>query len=175
MKLTCDRTIERMRFLVNLRAYDPVVIGTPPLGIAIDSSDIDIACCADDLIEFKHVVAAQYGNCSNFQMFDTTVQAYETVIVQFRALDWDIELFCQPIPTSRQWGVRHFQIEKRLLALSPGLAQLILALKQAGMKTEPAFAQLLGLSGDPYSALLELEQNSDDELLLLLENGSTMD
>lgn len=86
------------------------------------------------------------------------------MIVQFRAHDWDIELFCQSIPTNEQWGVRHFQVEQRLLKFNPKLRSVVQQLKRDGLKTEPAFAAALGLPGDPYESLLELEALSDDEL-----------
>lgn len=89
------------------------------------------------------------------------------VIVQFNAYGWDFEIFCQPIPTNSQWGVRHFRIEQRLLALSPDLRPAVSALKRSGMKTEPAFAETLGLPGDPYVAILGLEQTDETELLAI--------
>ncbi len=38
--------------------------------------------------------------------------------------------------------------------------QEIIKLKASGLKTEPAFAKLLGIEGDPYEELLKLNQNS---------------
>jgi len=89
------------------------------------------------------------------------------VRVAFVSQGWEIELFCQAIPIQEQWGVRHFLIEKRLLELLPMLKSKVIELKQSGQKTEPAFAALLQLQGDPYAAMLELEKLSDDELVSL--------
>lgn len=83
-------------------------------------------------------------------------------------MEWEIEIFCQHVATEYQRGVRHFRIEKRLLALRPQLRERIVDLKQGGRKTEPAFAQSLGLTGDPYEALLHLEGLPDEQLEKLL-------
>ena len=37
------------------------------------------------------------------------------------------------------------------------LRAAVMARRYAGAKTEPAFAQVLGLTGDPYAMLLTLE------------------
>ena len=44
------------------------------------------------------------------------------------------------------------------------LREEIRALKRQGVKTEPAVAQLLGLPGDPYQAVLDLASLSDPEV-----------
>jgi hypothetical protein len=57
------------------------------------------------------------------------------------------------------------EAERRLLQLGGSAArEQVLALKQAGLKTEPAFAAWLRLSGDPYEALLALARLNDEEL-----------
>ena len=42
----------------------------------------------------------------------------------------------------------------------------------AGLKTELAFARLLGLDGDPHQALLALENHTDDQLRTLFREKS---
>ena len=45
-------------------------------------------------------------------------------------------------------------IEGRLLDLAgESFRHNVIELEQSGLKTEPAFARLLGLNGDPYEAL----------------------
>lgn len=152
-----------------LREFDPVLIGTPPLDIAIEESDIDIACSSMDLDHFEAVATREFGQFDDFQCLHRTFQETSSTIIQFFALGWEIEIFCQPIPTHLQWGVRHFEIEKRLLKLQPKLRAAVIRLKENGLKTEPAFAAVLGLEGDPYSSILELETMCDEELISLTD------
>jgi ribosomal protein S18 acetylase RimI-like enzyme len=60
-------------------------------------------------------------------------------------------------------------IEGRLLVIGgAALRERVRELKRAGVKTEPAFAQVLGLAGDPYAALLALEDWSTPRLRSLV-------
>lgn len=150
-----------------LAQFEPTVIGTPPLGIEIESSDIDIACTADDLEHFKSDVSAMFQSELGFSVTNIEGLPDAAVRVAFMSQDWEVELFCQALPIHEQWGVRHFLIEQRLLEVIPALKPKVIELKRSGQKTEPAFATLLKLDGDPYAAMLTLEEFSDEELLAL--------
>ena len=53
-------------------------------------------------------------------------------------------------------------IEHEILELKgPPFKAVILELKRAGLKTEPAFAKALGLTGNPYEELLKVPPNSN--------------
>lgn len=62
----------------------------------------------------------------------------------------------------QQGAFRHLVAEFALLQrYGDDLRKRIRALKVGGMKTEPAFAHALGLDGDPYVALLDLDLDPD--------------
>jgi Domain of unknown function (DUF4269) len=44
----------------------------------------------------------------------------------------------------------------------------VLAVRRQGIKTEPAFATVLGLSGDPYIAMVDLDERGDHSLISML-------
>lgn len=138
-----------------LAAFDPHVAGTFPLGIAVAGSDIDVLCHAPDPGAFAAVVWREFAACPGFSMHQW-VAGGRAVVACFEWGDVPFELFGSALPVRDQVGWRHFAIERDLLtARGPDFRAAIMAARRAGLKTEPAFARVLGLSGDPYAALLE--------------------
>ena len=83
------------------------------------------------------------------------ISSQPTVLVRFQLEEFKVEIFGQNIPSKEQYAFRHMLIEHQIL-LQKGetFRQEIVKLKKKGLKTEPAFANILGLTGDPYKALL---------------------
>jgi Domain of unknown function (DUF4269) len=151
-------TLTSHRVMEVLQAYDPILVGTVPICIDLEHSDLDVICCFGDRQTFSEAVTAGFQHAAGFSIRTHMHQGTWSVIANFRLDDFDIEIFGQAIPTRRQLGYRHMLVEHRLL-LQHGepFRQNILALKRQGLKTEPAFAVALGLESDPYVALLQYE------------------
>ena len=47
-------------------------------------------------------------------------------------------------------------VEHHLLKEVSKLREKVIHLKQQGIKTEPAFCEVLGIKGDPYERLIEM-------------------
>lgn len=138
-----------------LSEFAPVLIGTVPIDIAIASSDLDIACYWTDPNEFIKAVRV-FGKYEDFSIEEKTISRIKTIIACFKADGFEIEIFGQNVPVAQQNGYRHMIIEHLVLQQKEeDFRQQIISLKEQGYKTEPAFAQLLGLEGDPYEALLD--------------------
>ncbi|GHE23052.1 DUF4269 domain-containing protein [Sphingobacterium griseoflavum] len=138
-----------------LEAYDPLLVGTVPIDIAIATSDLDIVCCASDLDEFCRFAQETFSWRESFQLLKSTFNQVPTVLVHFTLSTFEVELFVQHVPSKLQHGYRHMIKEYEILASrGPDFRKQVLALKRAGLKTEPAFAKLLGLEGDPYERIL---------------------
>ncbi|WP_245946882.1 DUF4269 domain-containing protein [Paenibacillus cellulosilyticus] len=148
-----------------LHEYDPILVGTVPIFIEIPSSDLDIICNVQHFTAFERVVKEHFEHYSGFTITRRIVDGIERVKANFTIEGWPIELFGQNKPTQEQNGFVHMIIEDRLLNLfGEPLRQAVIARKLEGMKTEPAFASLLQLEGDPYAALLKLADWTDEEL-----------
>lgn len=162
--------LERTGVLAKLAAFDPHVVGTPPLGLDLPTSDIDVVCFAPDLDAFASAIWSAFGRQAAFRMWQR-IKLDRPIVASFAAAGWTIELFGQASPISEQYGWRHFLVEQRLLALGGEIfPAAVMARRNNGMKTEPAFAAVLGLDGDPYQALLGLAHCSDVELTALLKD-----
>ncbi|KAF9659373.1 DUF4269 domain-containing protein [Tenacibaculum mesophilum] len=139
-----------------LKHFNPILVGTIPINIDVDSSDLDIICQSDNHEEFVKVVSENYGEFSRFEI--KTIPSYKnlkTTIITFDYKAFPIEIFVQNKQPEKQDSYLHMLIEYQVL-LKEGkeFRSKIIALKQQGFKTEPAFAQLLGLEGNPYEVLL---------------------
>ncbi|WP_226634845.1 DUF4269 domain-containing protein [Novosphingobium profundi] len=147
-----------------LAAYDARVVGTFPLGLDVAGSDVDIVCHAPDGHAFAQELWARFAGCEDFTLRQWT-QGERAVIAQFSICDLPLEVFGAPVPVAMQAGWHHFEVERRLLALGGSTFQAaVKALRHTGIKTEPAFAQVLGLAGDPYAQLFDLALARDAQL-----------
>lgn len=138
-----------------LQPYTPVLAGTIPVDIAIPTSDLDILCCFTSADAFYNYIEQNFGKQQNFKISIAYINDEQSVIANFDTENFSYEIFGQAVPVTSQNGYRHMITEYRIL-LEKGepFRKDIIALKQSGYKTEPAFAKLLGLSGDPYKKLL---------------------
>ena len=163
------RTLKELRLAEELADGSPRLVGTIPLGIDVEGSDLDVICEAADLTAWLARVKELYGERENFR---ASPDGFGMATASFRHRGWEIELFAQNRPTEEQNGYRHMAVEARLLRLMPLWArERIVGWKAAGIKTEPAFARLLAIPGDPYAALLELERQTDEALARLLADA----
>ena len=163
------RTLQRHAILPLLHAYKPILVGTFPLDIAIASSDLDIICEVHNFLAFSQLAAQHFEHCPGYAARHVQLGSLASLVISFQLDGMEVEVFGQPLATEQQNGYRHMVVEARLLAIGgPVFKENIIHLKTQGLKTEPAFAALLSLSGDAYQALLRLELATDAELASLL-------
>lgn len=151
--------LKQNKILTALTKFDPILVGTIPINIDIDDSDLDIICCWQNKKDFSSTVSDLFSSEAGFILKESVINDAESIISNFKLQNFRIEIFGQNIPTRQQFGYRHMIIEHKLLvAKGENFRQQVIALKKQGYKTEPAFAQLLGLKGNPYEELLRYEQ-----------------
>lgn len=164
------QTIQSLKIIETLNAFDPILVGTIPLKIDILKSDLDIICEVHDFPSFNTLLQESYGNHADFHQVNYHINDIPTSVTNFYFGEFEFEIFGQPIPTKLQNAYRHMVIEKRLLSIGGAKSyRTIRDLKTNGYKTEPAFVAYFRIEcEDPYLKLLEMEGMSDEEIKKIL-------
>ncbi|WP_106792510.1 DUF4269 domain-containing protein [Aquimarina sp. Aq78] len=140
-----------------LRVYTPILTGTIPIDIDVPQSDLDIICECEDHTRFSKLIIKSFEKENGFVISTRIFDEIKRTICQFRSSGFDIEIFGQNIPVEKQDAYRHMIVEYKILKeKGVEFRSKIKELKSNGIKTEQAFAQLLGLKGDPYKELLNI-------------------
>jgi hypothetical protein len=163
--------VRASRVLDVLAGFDPHVAGTLPLGIHLPTSDIDILCHCLVPDVLADTLWTAYRDADGFSIRQWTGDG-RAIVAGFHMYGWPFEIFGQAIVVTEQVGWRHFMVERRLLALGgPALKSAILRARHLGEKTEPAFAGVLGLTGEPYQALLDLETFAEEAVVAVMRRA----
>jgi len=150
MVLTSEGIMQR------LEKFSPVLSGTIPININIEGSDLDVLCCFENAEEFAAVLNNAFQQHKQYILRKKEIDGIPAIIANFLIERFEIEIFGQSLPVKEQNGYRHMITEHNILKeKGETFRKEIIRLKQSGLKTEPAFALLLGLEGDPYKALLD--------------------
>jgi len=142
-----------------LKPYSPVLAGTIPIGIDIESSDLDIICEVDlrfeedflDDIMFSRLIPAD----AEVKVENITIEGEKSIVLNFMLEEFPIEIFGQNKPVLAQNAYQHMMAEYRILKeKGDDFKYKIIELKKQGIKTEPAFGLLMDLK-NPYKELLK--------------------
>jgi hypothetical protein len=153
--------IERCQIFEHLEPFDPAHVSTIGNDIAVSTSDIDIICCVHDFDRFEGIVRAAFGELPEFVVRRAVKRGVHAVICSFNE-ELPVEIYAEPVAVEQQYAYRHYMVACRVIALGGlPLRRRIQELKAQGVKTEPALARILGLDGDPYEAVLVVEDMSD--------------
>jgi hypothetical protein len=149
------QTLVSHQIMEKLEAYNPILTGTIPINIDIESSDLDIICHWEDKGTFIETLTKLFATEKDFHLRECLIENQKTIVCNFKIDTFEIEVFGQNIPSEHQNAYRHMLIEYQILQSEGEDFRLkIIELKKNGYKTEPAFAKLLDLEGNPYHALL---------------------
>ncbi|WP_337072740.1 DUF4269 domain-containing protein [Aeromonas veronii] len=153
---------------------DLALVSTLAIGLDRPGSDLDILCQHPDPAEFAATLEAQGWQVSakdeNVWLLERTFPCLEQHSADSGCdnciASWPLELYVTPAPIEMQNGWRHLTLMAALLEhFGDNFYHEVLRLRlEEGLKGEAAMCRLLGLAGDPYAALLTLEERNLAEL-----------
>ena len=140
-----------------MKSFNPVLTGTIPVDIDLPNSDLDIVCECSDHHHLVNILKKEYGDKKGFTTSSRLKDGLKCTRISSLGAYFEIEILVQDKPVEQQNAYRHMLVEYKILEeKGEQFKTVIRKPKKSGMKTEPAFAELLGIKGDPYMMLLKM-------------------
>ncbi|GEM_PF-547904 len=151
-----QRNIHRLNHKYNiLKVYNPIVVGTIPININIETSDVDIILYTQNFDQLEMKLRHDF---SQFQNFLLERIAKNIAVCGFSIEGQVFEPYATDKETEEQNGYLHMIKEYEIIEVKgEDFAAKVRMLKTKGVKTEPAFCPLLKLEGAPYVELLKYQ------------------
>lgn len=148
---------------LTVQCSDMALVSTVTIALDRPGSDLDIVCQHPDPATFAESLAAQGWQVAQK---GADIWLAEQTVTGADGHPWPLELYLTPDPLEHLNGWRHLSLMAALLEqFGAAFYHQVLRLRlDEGLKGEAAMCHLLGLAGDPYAALLTLE---DGELASL--------
>ncbi|UKB85107.1 DUF4269 domain-containing protein [Chryseobacterium sp. MEBOG06] len=151
--------LTQYKVLEKLGNYSPVLAGTIPIEIDIETSDLDIICEIDLRFEDEFLNEVTLSGLipanADLKIKKSRIKGEKSIVLNFMLEEFPIEIFGQNKPVTEQNAYRHMIAEYNILQQKGEEFKLkIIELKKQGIKTEPAFGMLMNLE-DPYEDLLK--------------------
>lgn len=157
-----NKLIQQKKIFEIFEYFNPEFVGTIPIGIDTENSDIDIIFdLKDKKLEFKNLVLKYFSKEKSFNLIETN----QFIQADFEYKKIKFQFYAEEKSTHKQFAYRHFKIEERILLIAGDeFREKIIQLKKTGLNTEHAFCKLLRQKGNPFYSILKLEKLSDSEL-----------
>jgi hypothetical protein len=160
-------TLIKSNLLNTLSLFTPVVVSTICIGIDINDSDIDIICTYQNFADYKQFIKQKFKTYQHFDIWER--KNTNEIVCTFKFDGFLFEIFSSNIPVTQQNAYLHLTAMHKMLSLSNSLLKnKIIEFKKNGLKSEPSFAKLLHLKGDPFEEIKQLACYSNEAILQLI-------
>ena len=79
------KLLSELNILKTLEKFDPILVGTIPIAIDIETSDLDIICEVYDFEEFEQYVDYNYSKYENYKKYNADFQSNIFLFLKFNA------------------------------------------------------------------------------------------
>ncbi len=168
---TWPDALDRTGLMTNLIPFAPRIAGALPISLGLADSGVEILCHADDPNEIAEMLWRSYRLTQRFAL-SRAAQAPHATHCYFHAFGWAFHISGSALPVREQPAQRILDLEQRLLRFgAAALRHSVMEARRRGLSTEAAFASVLGLSGDPNTAVMGLCGLTDRQICALLADA----